>query len=182
MKRLFITIVSLFIFLVTGAPVSAAWPATADASALPKFREITVDNRVAILEGVLTSYGSPLTVEAKNFIFYADKYQLDWKLVAAIAGVESTFGKHIPSNSYNAWGWAIYTGKQDGRHFDSWEDGIAIVSEGLRKNYIDKGATTIEQIGYSYAASRAWPNSVRFFLSKIEGFTSTSSRTLAIEL
>ena len=31
---------------------------------------------------------------------------LDYRLVPAISGVESTFGKHIPDNSYNAYGWA----------------------------------------------------------------------------
>ena len=182
MKNILITIASVYIFLSTATSVSAAWPTTADPSAFPKFREIIVDKRVLTLEAVLNSYASPLAHEAKNFVFYADKYQLDWKLVAAIAGVESIFGKHVPNNSYNAWGWAVYTGKQDGRHFTSWEHGIAVVSEGLRKKYLDKGASTVEQIGRTYAVSTAWPNHVRFFLKKIEEYNPTSSRSLAIEL
>ena len=162
--------------------IIAAWPMVADASAVPSFLKLNRDERVATLKAVLNSYKSPFSNEAKNFVFYADKYKLDWKLVAAIAGVESTFGKHIPAGSYNAWGWAVYTDKQSGASFTSWEHGIATVSEGLRKNYADDGLTSPEEIGRRYADSRAWPNSVRFFLTIIEEFTPSSSRTLPIEL
>ena len=163
-------------------PVLAAWQSVADASASPTFRQLNQDVRISILRAVLEGYKSPLAAEADSFIFYADKYQLDWRLVAAIAGVESTFGKRIPTNSYNAWGWAVYTGKQNGASFESWEKGIATVSEGLRTQYMDMEAVTIEQIGRRYAASRAWPRSVRFFLTKIEKFAPASSHALPVEL
>lgn len=182
MKRIFAITIASLIFAGFPWPVLAAWPAVADASATPRFRQIHQDVRVETLAAVLEAYGSPLANEAKTFVFYADTYKLDWKLVAAIAGVESTFGKHIPSGSYNAWGWAVYTGTQRGVAFTNWKQGIATVSEGLRKNYLDEGAQTLEQIGGRYAASRAWAKSVRFFLTKIEEFTPTSSRTLAFKL
>lgn len=179
MKR---AIFLIILFLLSPAKALAAWPSVADASAMPTFRKLNEDERVTTLKAVLDDYGSPLANEAKNFIFYADKYDLDWKLVAAIAGVESTFGKNIPKGSFNAWGWGVFTGKQSGAFFRNWEQGIAEVSNGLRQNYLNDGLTTPEQIGRRYANSRTWPNGVRFFLTKIEEFTPTSSRTLPIEL
>lgn len=182
MKQFFAVTIATFLLTALPRPISAAWPAVSGASAMPTFRELVTDERVTTLKAVLDDYGSPLAPEAKNFVFYADKYQLDWKLVPAIAGAESTFGKRIPTNSYNAWGWAVFTGKQSGVRFTSWEGGIAEVSRGLREEYLSDGLTTLEQIGRRYAASRAWPNSVRFFIQKIEGFAPASAKTLAIEL
>src|SRR5690348_2794535 len=54
------------------------------------------DERVTRLQAFLQTYNSPLADDAKTFVAQADRNNLDWKLVAAIAGVESTFGKEIP--------------------------------------------------------------------------------------
>ena len=97
-------------------------------------------------------------------------YGLDWKLVAAISGVESGFGKVLPSGSHNAWGWGIPTGSSGGIKFASWEEGIATVSHGLKTKYVNRGAHTIDQIGSIYAASPAWPGKVRFFMNKIHAY------------
>ena len=122
------------------------------------------------LKAYLSANDSPMAEEATSFIREADRNNLDWRLVAAIAGTESTFGIHIPRNSYNAWGWGIPTGSESGMGFTSWREGIAAVSEGLRKNYIEKGATSLEEIGRIYAASGAWPSHVGFFLDQITTF------------
>ncbi|MBI3576879.1 hypothetical protein HY086_02490 [Candidatus Gottesmanbacteria bacterium] len=182
MNKLFATIISILFFSKAAVPVFAAWPAVADASAIPSFRNLAMDKRVTKLTAYLASHDSPLTAQAGHFIFEADKNDLDWKLVAAISGVESTFGKHTPAGSFNGWGWGIPTGAQWGVAFKNWKDGITAVSEGLRKNYVNKGATTIEQIGRIYAASPAWSWKVHFFLDQIEAFAPASSRTLSVEL
>jgi len=132
--------------------------------------EKTADTRADTLFAFLSEYNSPLAAFSDQFISYADTYNLDWKLVAAIAGVESTFGKHVPIGSYNAWGWGIFTGEQSGIGFEDWEDGIKTVSQGLRKNYVDKGATTVTEMGYIYAASPVWAQHVQYFLDKIGNF------------
>lgn len=122
------------------------------------------DERVVLLKKYLESKNSPLAGNSKDFIEYADKYDLDWRFVPAITGVESSFGKHIPSNSYNAYGWA--NGKYD---FTSWEESIEVVSKALRIKYIDKGATSIEAIGRIYAPpSSTWSNKVHYFMNQIE--------------
>lgn len=140
------------------------------------------DWRVAKLEAFLASHGSPMTAQASVFVSEADRLNLDWRLVAAIAGVESTFGKHVPGGSYNGWGWGIPTGARSGVGFESWEHGIATVSEGLKTRYVDRGAVTVEQIGRIYAASPRWASNVRFFLAKIDAFAPKDARTLAVTL
>ena len=126
------------------------------------------DNRAEILKRYLSQHSSPLAENAKDFVEYADTFNLDWRLVVSIAGVESTFGKNIPNNSYNAWGWGIYGNNVI--RFSSWNEGIETVSKGLRENYFDKGATSIYQVGRIYAESKAWPYRVDYFMEKIDEF------------
>jgi len=166
-----------------------AHPAYADemiagaAASMTPMGKLVQDNRATILRSYLRSQDSPLADDAQNFVYTADKYNLDWKLVAAIAGVESTFGKHIPKNSYNAWGWGVYTGAQDGVHFSSWYDGIRTVSENLRKNYVDNGAKNIYDVGWTYAANGdSWGSHVTYFMNQITNFTPVDPIALNISI
>jgi len=122
------------------------------------------DYRVENLRKFLGKYNSPLSAYAEDFVVYADKNGLDYRLVPSITGVESTFGKHIPTNSYNAYGWA------NGDYiFLSWENSIAVVSQTLKISYIDKGAPTISKIARRYAPpSVTWAGKVVFFVKKID--------------
>jgi len=167
MKNLFI-LISIIFFLPTNvgkiyASQNASGPSGSFRSILPTKGE---DSRVKILESFLNKYSSPLAAYAKDFIDNADFYGLDWRLVASISGVESTFGKHIPYNSYNGWGWGIYGNNVI--YFSSWEEGIETVSKGLRINYINKWkATNVYEIGRIYAASPRWASNVNYFIEKI---------------
>lgn len=174
--------IALVAGVLSTAPSANAEAPEAGSAGLLAFHQPKVDTRADQLRSFLASFDSPLTDSADHFVAEADRLGLDWKLVAAIAGIESTFGKHIPYNSYNGWGWGVFTGQQDGIHFKNWGDGITKVSEGLRYNYIDKGARSIEQIGRIYAASPAWSWKVRFFLNKIEAFAPTRPNQLDITI
>lgn len=122
------------------------------------------DYRVENLRTFLFKLNSPLAPYADNFVDNADDYGLDYRLVASISGVESTFGKKIPSKSYNAYGWA--NGKYS---FESWPDSIQTVSSTLKTKYIDKGAPTISKIAKRYAPpSSTWGGKVKFFIAKID--------------
>lgn len=133
-----------------------------------------LDNRAKVLQAYLSKFSSPLQFHAQDFIEAADTYDLDWKLVPAIAGVESTFGKAIPggveqsSTSYNAWGWGVY-GTQ-AIYFKSWREGIFTVSEGLRSNYLNKGLVDPYSINKVYASSPTWGSKVTYFLKDLDGF------------
>lgn len=180
-QTIVITIITL-LFGLMAKPVMAQGIIMAESSAQPNHATGSADPRITKLQNYLEMHASPLADEAGHFVTEADRLGLDWKLVAAIAGVESTFGKHVPRNSYNGWGWGIFTGASDGIHFASWKDGITTVSEGLKYKYIDKGATSVEQIGRIYAASPAWSYKVRFFLEKIEDYAPTRVEHLAVTI
>jgi len=85
-------------------PVLAVESVSEQTAQLASFASILVDKRVDTLRAFLHEYNSPLENDAVSFVREADANAIDWKLVAAIAGTESTFGKHIPYGSYNAWG------------------------------------------------------------------------------
>jgi len=144
--------------------------ATATLSAVDAEATKTADVRVMKLQKYLESVGSTMAGDAEHFVSEADRLGLDWKLVAAIAGNESYFGKLIPYNSYNAWGWAVWTGTNYGANFENWKDGITTVSEGLKENYVDDGLTTVEQIGERYAADPQWSQKVNHFLADIDAY------------
>ncbi|MEK7074038.1 MAG: hypothetical protein AAB960_01775 [Patescibacteria group bacterium] len=182
MKNIIYTLIGIVVFALSAQPVLAASPQVSDASAHPNFPVQNEDERVVRLKIYLETHNSPLADSAGHFVSEADRLGLDWKLVAAIAGVESTFGKHIPANSYNGWGWGVFTGMSDGIHFVSWNDGITKVSEGLRYRYVDKGAGSVEQIGRIYAASPVWSAKVQFFLQKIEKFEPNRVDHLAVTI
>lgn len=130
---------------------------------------VKVDNRAKALRAYLEKNNSSLADSAETFVEQADKYNIDWKLVAAISGLESGFGKHIPYNSYNAWGWGVYG--TNVHYFTSWDDGIETISKGLRKRYMDKwGATDVYAIGKFYASSPTWAVRVEMFMNKIDAF------------
>lgn len=126
-----------------------------------------LDSRAVILKDYLAQYNSPLQYHAQDFIDAADTYQLDYKLVPAIAGVESTFGKAIPGG-YNGWGWGVY-GDQ-ALYFNSWRDGIFTVSKGLKENYVNKGLTDPYSMNRIYAASPSWGANVSYFQKDIAKF------------
>lgn len=173
-KRKTVVLLLLSIFLVNGPlGVEENYQPKPSAQA-EEITSQTMDQRAQILQAYLEKYNSPLSGHAQDFVDAADKYNLDWKLVAAISGVESTFGKHVPGgsgtiySSYNGWGWGVY-GTQ-AKYFKSWKEGIYIVSEGLRKNYYNKGLTNPYTINKVYAASPTWGAKVIHFLTDMEKF------------
>lgn len=170
MRKIFsVFIISLVCFLFSAGAVSAETPVAGASAQLKTEGSGRDDYRIRILRTYLIKHNSPLAEHAEDFVAIADKYNIDWRLVAAISGVESTFGKRIPYHSYNAYGWAngAYT-------FKSWQDSIEIVSKTLREKYIDRGAPSISQIARRYAPpSSTWAGKVKFFMKKIEPFPVT---------
>lgn len=179
MKKLFFLII-LVVFIILNQPanVYAQELSAGSSAALLKPIATPPDSRTRILKEFLGQYNSPLIPFASDFVKIADKYDLDWKLVAAISGVESTFGMQIPYQSFNGWGWGIYG--DNIIRFSSWTQGIETVSEGLRTNYINKwGARSVSEIGRFYAASPTWAQRVSYFMNKIDEF---KNQKLAISL
>lgn len=183
MKNFFIIVSIIFFLLTNTLKVYAEEISSGTSAALLKPAPFNYpDTRIKILEEFLKQYKSPLVPHAKDFVKYADEYKLDWKLVASISGLESTFGHQIPYNSYNGWGWGIYGDNMI--LFSSWTEGIQTVSEGLRENYIDKwGAQNVYEIGRFYASSPTWADRVTYFMEKIDDFKNQKlAKNLSISL
>ncbi len=134
-------------------------------------RYVTVDPRIIAMRKFLEDYHSPMSPYAKTFIDEADKYGLDWRLVASISGVESAFGNLIPSGSNNGWGWR---GGADGAYsiFTSWNDGIKTVTKGLALGYgttltpLDIESTYCPPCGANPA--HVWANGVTNFMNELK--------------
>jgi len=168
MKKLLVLVV-IFICPFLSSQPAYAFEKVAGSSAVLKDDISKIekpDPRVEKLRVFLGKYDSPLTPYAQNFIETADRYQLDWKLVPAISGVESSFGKQVPANSYNAYGWA------NGNYwFQSWEQSIEYVSSYLKEKYFNHGLDTPDKIGPVYAPpSPFWARKVSYLMKQIECF------------
>ncbi|MEK7166729.1 MAG: hypothetical protein AAB874_08025 [Patescibacteria group bacterium] len=167
----------ILLFQLSTIPIHASDVALASASV--KFEITETDPRVMQLTQFLESHQSPMATYAASFLKTADLYNLpDWRLVPAISGVESSFGKHIPYNSYNAYGWA------NGEYrFENWEQSIELVTKTLKEKYIDHGRDTVEEIAPVYAPpSTTWAGKVRFFMRKIGEYQNTSAKTLGLTI
>ena len=127
--------------------------------------EQLIDYRVKKLRNFFSKYKSPLTKYAYAFVEEADKYGLDWRLLPAISGVESSFGHAIPYGSYNAYGWD--NGKY---YFDDWEDSISVVTKAMAIHYVAKGAKTVDQIApiYNPVTPDSWAYKVKYFIKVID--------------
>ena len=118
------------------------------------------DAKSALVEKYLKENNSPMAGSAATFITAAKKYNLDWKLLPAIAFTESTLGKKTPFGTYNAFGWGIIDNSNKGADFNSWDDAILAVAQGLREDYYDQGLTTLEEINNRYAGDENWDKKV----------------------
>ena len=99
---------------------------------------------------------------AEEFVKAADKYGIDYRIVASISVIESSAGLHC-FKPYNAWGWGNMT-------FDSWTDGIWTVSKGLGK-YYSNGLNTPQLIAPRYCPPNAvkWASNVSYVMNQISG-------------
>ena len=129
---------------------------------------LAADARGEIIKDYLINYNSPLVPYAYLIVNTADKYNLDFRLITAIAQQESNLCKNYPQGTYNCWGWGIHS--QGTLGFSSFEQGIEEVSKGLKDNYIDQGYITPETIMTKYTplSNGSWANGVNKFLSEME--------------
>ena len=98
----------------------------------------------------------------------ADKYAIDWRLIPAIAMQESTLCQNIPKNSYNCWGFGIYSGKIT--RFNNYAEAIETVTKTLARDYKEKrGLEHPEEIvTRDTPGSGTWADSVNCVLQRIK--------------
>lgn len=168
MSRILPLLVLLFTLLLVNHPKQVEADLEAREAPYEQITAKKLDPQAQILAAYLAYHDSPLQNNAQDFVDAAKIYDLDWKMLPAISGVESTFGQFIPGG-YNAYGWGAY----DAYHavyFDSWKDGIYTVAQGLKEQYLDKGLKDPYSINRVYAASPNWGGKVSYFMKDLDKF------------
>jgi hypothetical protein len=131
----------------------------ADSYRTPSGTEITASS----IREYLESHGSPMAPHAETIVVAANLHRVDPRLVVAIAGVESSYGKH--SWGHNAWGWNNgYT------KWGSWEEAILEYTEKLATLYPNR--EDISQMAWRYnpVTPVEWGNKVSYLVSTmVEG-------------
>jgi len=92
--------------------------------------EVIREEKAEKIDTLLASYNSPLEGHGMKFVTEAEKQEIDWRLLVAIAGRESTFGKHPckrVTNSFLGYGSCRI-------NFESVDDAIEKVSASLGGN------------------------------------------------
>lgn len=127
------------------------------------------------LDAYLAVKGSPMAGQGAAFVASGAAWQVDPRLLVAIAGSESGFGQ-ITCGDHNAWGWGCPNHPYG---WSSWAEGIDAVAQGLRTNYLADGLTSVAAIQTRYAPNGAandptnlnsnWTINVSRFLVELGG-------------
>lgn len=169
-KIIQVIIVTGLIFSLLASKVEAATIAGDSASLSQHFnadkraiQEMADFKKRLAIKAVLEKYDSPMAANVDDFMAACKKYDLDCYLLPSIAGLESTFGRFIYPGSNNPFGW--------GRGlimFKDWGEAIDTVGYGLRTNYINKGAESVDEIGAIYCEGNTWAGKVKWFMKQFQ--------------
>lgn len=131
------------------------------------------------IDEFLRGKGSPLEGYGDSFVWYGELYDVDPRLIVAIAGAESSFGTRVGcrdskgvfhANSYNAWNWFYQGGCPS--PMSSWDEGIRRVTKGIGGSlYFGAGRNTIQKIAEIYTETERehWIRNVTYFYKALGG-------------
>jgi hypothetical protein len=105
----------------------------------------------AQLDSYFAAKGSNLAGHGNKLIEAGRKYDIDPRLVAAVAGAETSLGNNV-CTPFNAWNW-FYKQTCPPSKFSSYDEAIENVTKYLRHNYINKGYTSLALIRAKYCTS-----------------------------
>jgi hypothetical protein len=128
------------------------------------------DARPQLVANFLKRHNSPMEPHdehGKMIVEISDRYGIDFRLLPAIAMQESGLCKAIPKDSYNCLGFGIHS--RGTLKFESYEAAFDRAARELKKNYIDQGRTTPEQIMKKYTPSSngSWAVSVNQWMAEM---------------
>lgn len=129
----------------------------------------TEDGRCLLIEKYLIKYSSPLAPYSQLLCDSAKKYNLDYRLMVAIAQQESNLCKTSAPEWYNCWGWGIHS--KGTKTFGSFEEAIESVARGFKEKYCDKGYCDdpcVMMKKYTPRSNGSWCFGVKKFLEEIE--------------
>ena len=164
MRKLFLTVLIVGLFLIK--PTSIVAEKIAGTSAAMTYKDMSSEKKDLFIKklaikNVLAKHNSVLEEQVDSFIDTCVEYQIDCYLLPSITGVESYFAKFVYPQSNNPFGWGGGL-----IAFNDWQSSIKTVGEGLKNNYINKGADTVDKIGPIYAVSTTWAPKVNHFIAE----------------
>jgi len=121
----------------------------------------------AQIDEYLARKSSPMAGMGSVFAGSGRDYDIDPRLVVAIAGAETTFGKHQCADN-NAWNWFHHrTCPQS--PFAGYKEGAERVTKFMRLSYLNRGYDSVELIQHKYCASGCgnWSGLVATFLNEM---------------
>ncbi|MBI4084859.1 MAG: glucosaminidase domain-containing protein [Candidatus Levybacteria bacterium] len=126
------------------------------------------DAREEMVRQFLARYNSPLEPYAKYIVEMAEKYNIDHRLIPAIAMQETNLCLKSRPESYNCWGLGVYGGKYP--HFDNYSEAIEVVTKTLATKYKNSSLVSPEEIMTMYTPSSngSWANSVNHFMDQLQ--------------
>ena len=113
------------------------------------------------LQKFLKSHGSPMAPHAADIVAAAARYEVDHRLVVAIAGVESTFGRHC--RGFNAWGW-----NNGATKWASWPASIDSYTKAFARGYPDRADIKRFARRYNPNTPQQWASKVSYFMAAID--------------
>lgn len=179
----YLSIIPVFIVFIALFSLSVKYQSTGFVSRQehkPKFQAVPDDLKVAGIEiephdgredslnEFFDSYDSPLEGHAGKIIQEADKYDIDYRLLPAIAMQESTLCKKIIKNSYNCWGFGIYGSRVT--KFKDYNHAIEVITKTMAEKYIQQGLVSPEEIVTKYTPSDTgkWPEVVNLIMTRLK--------------
>jgi len=131
----------------------------------------TDDSRSAIIAKFLERHNSPMVPYdhyGQKLVEIADRYNLDFRLLPAIAMQESNLCKNTHSEApHNCLGFGIH--EKGTLDFDTYESGFERAGKELRAFYVNQGRITPEQIMKKYTPSSdgSWADSVNQWMAEM---------------
>lgn len=129
-----------------------------------------IDDRAIKIDAYFAKNNLPLTGYGKSFVDTADKYNLDWRLLPAIAMRESTGGKFAcpNGNKANVFGWASCRVR-----FSSYDEaidkvGAHLAGEVKSTSSYYKGRTTTQKLKRYNSVIPSYTKDIFAIMNKIE--------------
>lgn len=125
------------------------------------------DSKTEIVRQFFARYGSPLEPYAPDIVAAANRYDVDFRLLPAIALQESILCERVPVGSHNCWGWGIYGGKVT--KFSNYPEAIETITKTLSTKYRDRGLVTPFEIAklYNPRNTNNWAENITKVMNKL---------------
>jgi|GEM_PF-3109557 len=126
-----------------------------------------------LIDQYLLSKNSPMVGEGANFVRFGEEWGVPPRLMVAMAGAESNFGKvGYAVGTFNAVGLGVH----EGRSYPNWEEGIEDMAWVLRHYYLDEGRVNPLEIQNKWAprcvdgnaCHNSWADNVNYFLNEMD--------------